>query len=155
MIRWILALLMWMVGLSVYCKELPNFFNPVTSKDVFKDTQFASDLSLASQDNTIQKETRYIGEDQPLEEKSFWSQDFYQDDDFRFYNMTQYSFSGFKNTYRYGTAPSQIDLDDLSISLGYGMEFRLSRHQRWGYEYLSSFPYDRGQSIRLFWKRKF
>lgn len=44
-------------------------------------------------------------------------------------------------------------LGDLSVSFGYGIEFRVNPRNKVGYEYLSSFPYDRGELIRLFWVR--
>lgn len=44
-------------------------------------------------------------------------------------------------------------LNDLSISLGYGIVYQINQDNRIGYEYLSSFPFDRGQMVRLFWLR--
>lgn len=35
------------------------------------------------------------------------------------------------------------------------MVYQLNKNNRIGYEYLSSFPFDRGQLIRLFWLRIF
>lgn len=44
-------------------------------------------------------------------------------------------------------------LNDLSISLGYGIVYQINQDNRIGYENLSSFPFDRGQMVRLFWLR--
>jgi len=49
----------------------------------------------------------------------------------------------------------QIGLQDFAVSFGYGMEFRVNPRHSIGYEYLSNFPYDRGQIIRLFWNYVF
>jgi hypothetical protein len=45
---------------------------------------------------------------------------------------------------------NNLSLDDFSISLGYGIVYQLNSANRIGYEYLSSFPFDRGQLIRFF-----
>ena len=45
------------------------------------------------------------------------------------------------------------DLDVLSISFGCGIEIKVNKRNKVGYEYLSNFPYDRGQLIRFFWVR--
>ena len=79
---------------------------------------------------------------------------FYEDRDIRIYNNTLYSMDELSNKYRQAQA-SQVTMSDLSISLGYGMAFNLNKNQSVGYEYISSFPHDRGQSIRLFWKITF
>ncbi|MEG0915010.1 MAG: hypothetical protein RSG57_04585 [Christensenellaceae bacterium] len=36
---------------------------------------------------------------------------------------------------------------------GYGIEIKVNKRNKVGYEYLSNFPYDRGQLIRFFWVR--
>ena len=75
---------------------------------------------------------------------------FFQDDRWRVYNYTAYQTNQFNQKMLTGDT-SNLSLDDFSISFGYGMVYQLNKNNRIGYEYLSSFPFDRGQLIRLFW----
>jgi hypothetical protein len=79
---------------------------------------------------------------------------FFQDDRWRVYNYTAYQTNQFNQKILTGDT-SNLSLDDFSISFGYGMVYQLNKNNRIGYEYLSSFPFDRGQLIRLFWLRIF
>ena len=79
---------------------------------------------------------------------------FFQDDHWRVYNYTAYQTNQFNQKMLTGDT-SNLSLDDFSISFGYGMVYQLNKNNRIGYEYLSSFPFDRGQLIRLFWLRIF
>lgn len=79
---------------------------------------------------------------------------FFQDDRWRVYNYTAYQTNQFNQKMLTGDT-SNLSLGDFSISLGYGMVYQLNKNNRIGYEYLSSFPFDRGQLIRLFWLRIF
>ena len=79
---------------------------------------------------------------------------FFQDDRWRVYNYTAYQTNQFNQKMLTGDT-SNLSLDDFSISFGYGMVYQLNKNNRIGYEYLSSFPFDRGQLIRLFWLRIF
>ena len=79
---------------------------------------------------------------------------FFQDDRWRVYNYTAYQTNQFNQKMLTGDT-SNLSLDDFSISLGYGMVYQLNKNNRIGYEYLSSFPFDRGQLIRFFWLRIF
>lgn len=79
---------------------------------------------------------------------------FFQDDRWRVYNYTAYQTNQFNQKMLTGDT-GNLSLDDFSISLGYGMVYQLNKNNRIGYEYLSSFPFDRGQLIRLFWLRIF
>lgn len=74
----------------------------------------------------------------------------FQDERWRVYNYTAYQTNQFNHKMLTGDT-SNLSLDDFSISLGYGIVFQLNSTNRIGYEYLSSFPFDRGQLIRLFW----
>ena len=79
---------------------------------------------------------------------------FFQDDRWRVYNYTAYQTNQFNQKMLTGDT-SNLSLGDFSISLGYGMVYQLNKNNRIGYEYLSSFPFDRGRLIRLFWLRIF
>lgn len=78
----------------------------------------------------------------------------FQDERWRVYNYTAYQTNQFNHKMLTGDT-SNLSLDDFSISLGYGIVYQLNSTNRIGYEYLSSFPFDRGQLIRLFWLRIF
>ena len=79
---------------------------------------------------------------------------FFQDDRWRVYNYTAYQTNQFNQKMLTGDT-SNLSLDDFSISFGYGMVYQLNKNNRIGYEYLSSFPFDRGQLVRFFWLRIF
>jgi hypothetical protein len=78
----------------------------------------------------------------------------FQDERWRVYNYTAYQTNQFNHKMLTGDT-SNLSLDDFSISLGYGIVYQLNSTNQIGYEYLSSFPFDRGQLIRLFWLRIF
>lgn len=74
----------------------------------------------------------------------------YRNERIRIFSYTAYDSNQMNNRLKSGN----LDLEnfgDLSISFGYGIEFRVNYLNKIGYEYLSTFPYDRGQLIRLFW----
>lgn len=78
---------------------------------------------------------------------------FYKNERIRIFNHTAFNSNDFKN--KLGSGEFNVDgLQALTISFGYGMEFKINNRNRIGYEYLSSFPYNRGQLIRIFWLRK-
>ena len=79
---------------------------------------------------------------------------FFQDDRWRVYNYTAYQTNQLNQKMLTGDT-SNLSLGDFSISLGYGMVYQLNKNNRIGYEYLSSFPFDRGQLVRFFWLRIF
>jgi len=83
-------------------------------------------------------------------EYSMLHNSFFQGERWRVYNYTAYQTNQFNHKMLTGDT-TNLSLDDFSISLGYGMLYQLNRTNRIGYEYLSSFPFDRGQLIRLFW----
>lgn len=74
----------------------------------------------------------------------------YRNERIRIFSYTAYDSNQINTRLKSGN----LDLEsfgDLSISFGYGVEFRVNYLNKIGYEYLSTFPYDRGQLIRLFW----
>ncbi|WP_244948549.1 hypothetical protein [Acinetobacter tandoii] len=80
--------------------------------------------------------------------------DFYENEYIRVFNYTAYNSDNFTN--KLGTGEfNSADLDALRISFGYGIEIKLNKRNKLGYEYLSNFPYDRGQLIRIFWVQLF
>lgn len=74
----------------------------------------------------------------------------FRNERWRIYNHTAYQTNQFNHKMLTGDT-SSLTLDDFSISVGYGIAYQLNFRNRIGYEYLSSFPFDRGQMIRFFW----
>ncbi|MCU4413943.1 hypothetical protein KTH71_07815 [Acinetobacter sp. WU_MDCI_Axc73] len=76
---------------------------------------------------------------------------FYSNEKISIYNYTAYNVDHLKNKIIDGSSIDQIGLNDLSISFGYGLVYNMDGQNRVGYEYISSFPYNRSQLIRIFW----
>ena len=83
-------------------------------------------------------------------EYSTLSNQLYQTERFRVFNYMAYDSQQLSAQAKSG---SLDNISQLSISFGYGVEFLVNSHNKIGYEYISSFPYDRGQLVRLFWVR--
>ncbi len=77
---------------------------------------------------------------------------FYENENIQVFNYTAYNVQQLKNSLM-NPAVSNTESNDFYISFGYGVVFKINRNNRVGYEYLSVFPYDRGQMIRFFWER--
>lgn len=92
--------------------------------------------------------------DEAQRDYSFINNSFYEDEIMRVYNNTAYSFDGAQNKFMAGQT-NEVGVDDFAVSFGYGMEFKLDPVNKVGYEYVSSFPYDRGQMVRFFWSKRF
>ena len=92
--------------------------------------------------------------DEKQRDYSFINNNFYEDDVVRVYNNTAYSFDSAQNKFMSGQT-YDVGVDDFAVSFGYGMEFKLDPINKVGYEYVSSFPYDRGQMVRFFWSKRF
>lgn len=90
--------------------------------------------------------------DQEVMDYSILSNGFYENDRIRIFNYTAYNMQQLKNTLLNPTN-SNTSGTELTISFGYGMEFKINTLNKVGYEYISSFPYDRGQLLRLYWLR--
>lgn len=97
-----------------------------------------------------------LAEQHEEEEKNYtlMNNDFYENEYIRVFNYTAYNVDSLSHKLGTGEFHSS-DLDALSISFGYGVEIKVNKRNKIGYEYLSSFPYDRGQLIRIFWVRLF
>ena len=96
----------------------------------------------------------YYGEDQIELEVSYLTHNLFENDKLRIYQHSTYNLEGVKEKYAQRQF-RQLDADDFALSLGYGMEYQLHHNEWVGYEYLSSFPQDLGQSVRVFWRKKF
>ena len=78
----------------------------------------------------------------------------FQSERIKFFNFTAFDRNELKNKLDTGHFDLS-NLEQLSITFGYGVEYLLKENQTIGYEFLSSFPYDRGRLIRIFWNQTF
>lgn len=76
--------------------------------------------------------------------------DFFSTERWRIYNNSAYSTS-IQNQEQL----KEIKEDDFSLSLGYGLEYRVDAEQKLGYEYRSNFPDKHGEMVRFFWNKSF
>lgn len=78
----------------------------------------------------------------------------FENDKIRIYNNTLYEYDASGSKLMTNNIENLMQ-KDLKLSLGYGMEFKISKDRKVGYEYVSDFPYNRGQLIRIFWSKRF
>lgn len=88
--------------------------------------------------------------DKELNHYSILSNKFYEDERIKVFNYTAYDTQQLKNSL-VNPQMTGAEANQLYLSFGYGMEFKINVLNKVGYEYLSSFPYDRGQLIRFYW----
>ncbi|MDQ8951617.1 hypothetical protein RFH42_01390 [Acinetobacter rudis] len=74
----------------------------------------------------------------------------YRNDRIHIFSYTAYDMNQMNTRLKSGNLDLE-SLNSLYISFGYGLEYRVNKLNKIGYEYLSTFPYDRGQLIRVFW----
>ncbi|WP_119054955.1 hypothetical protein [Acinetobacter colistiniresistens] len=115
---------------------------------------YADDYNFFAEDHDDTEEMFDSAYPQMKTEYSVLHNQFFQNERWRVYNYTAYQTNHFNHKMLTGDTSSH-SLDDFSISVGYGMMYQLNQTNRIGYEYLSSFPFDRGQLIRFFWLRIF
>ena len=125
-------------------------------EDLFQFGQDAVDVhdEIKKLDQRISAESAQTNENETREDVSVLEHTLWKTNQLRVYQHTQYNAQNASDKFKQG-AVQQIGLEDLSLSVGYGMEYFLNPTHAIGYEYVSSFPYDRGQSIRVFWIRLF
>ena len=119
------------------------------------------DLELEFQDKPtmfdIQMQEEKEKQDELIEKQQdmkFLNHTLYKNEYFRIYNNTAYDFDHAQHKMSSGNQDA-IGLNDFEISFGYGMELNVNEINKVGYEYVSSFPYDRGQMVRFFWSKIF
>jgi long-subunit fatty acid transport protein len=123
------------------------------SSCVFAENADIKDVEMDSEMIDIHEEEQKQLAQQTEEENQDYAllnNQFFENDLVRIYNYTAYQTDAVKGKLLDG-GMDQIGLQDFYVSFGYGMEFKINRSNRVGYEYISAFPYDRGQVIRLFW----
>lgn len=78
----------------------------------------------------------------------------FNNDKIRVFNFTAFDDHDLKNKLNIGHF-SFSELNSIQITFGYGIEYLYDKGKAVGYEYLSAFPYDRGQLIRIYWNQSY
>ena len=113
----------------------------------FNDTQESSFFDQATEQKKLAE-----AHDKEVNDYSILNNGFYENDRVRVFNYTAYNVQQLKNTLLNPTN-SNTSGNELVLSFGYGMELKINHLNKIGYEYISNFPYDRGQLLRLYWLR--
>ncbi|QXB48231.1 hypothetical protein [Acinetobacter seifertii] len=121
-----------------------DFFQP-ESDSTLLDTEQLLDQS----DLNLEQRRLAIEHDDEVNNYNVLKNEFYSNERWVIYNYTAYDTGQLQNKNSNGLT-NHINIQDLSISVGYGVNYSVNPRLKIGYEYISSFPYDRGQFIRFF-----
>ncbi|MDV4264973.1 hypothetical protein MSG92_13260 [Acinetobacter seifertii] len=121
-----------------------DFFQP-ESDSTLLDTEQLLDQS----DLNLEQRRLAIEHDDEVNNYNVLKNEFYSNERWVIYNYTAYDTGQLQNKNSNGLT-NHINIQDLSISVGYGVNYSVNPRLKIGYEYISSFPYDRGQLIRFF-----
>ncbi|PJF02873.1 hypothetical protein [Acinetobacter seifertii] len=121
-----------------------DFFQP-ESDSTLLDTEQLLDQS----DLNLEQRRLAIEHDDEVNNYNVLKNEFYSNERWVIYNYTAYDIGQLQNKNSNGLT-NHINIQDLSISVGYGVNYSVNPKLKIGYEYISSFPYDRGQLIRFF-----
>ncbi|MEQ1106839.1 hypothetical protein [Acinetobacter seifertii] len=121
-----------------------DFFQP-ESDSTLLDTEQLLDQS----DLNLEQRWLAIEHDDEVNNYNVLKNEFYSNERWVIYNYTAYDTGQLQNKNSNGLT-NHINIQDLSISVGYGVNYSVNPRLKIGYEYISSFPYDRGQLIRFF-----
>jgi len=112
-------------------------------------TLLDSDQLLDQSDLNLEQRRLAIEHDDEVNNYNVLKNEFYSNERWVIYNYTAYDTGQLQNKNINGLT-NHINIQDLSISVGYGVNYSVNPRLKIGYEYISSFPYDRGQLIRFF-----
>ncbi|MEB3793953.1 hypothetical protein MSG89_01995 [Acinetobacter sp. IK24] len=104
---------------------------------------------LDQSDLNLEQRRLAIEHDDEVNNYNVLKNEFYSNERWVIYNYTAYDTGQLQNKNSNGLT-NHINIQDLSISVGYGVNYSVNPRLKIGYEYISSFPYDRGQLIRFF-----
>ncbi|MDK4792778.1 MAG: hypothetical protein OC189_12215 [Acinetobacter sp.] len=121
-----------------------DFFQP-ESDSTLLDTEQLLDQS----DLNLEQRRLAIEHDDEVNNYNVLKNEFYSNERWVIYNYTAYDTGQLQNKNSNGLT-NHFNIQDLSISVGYGVNYSVNPRLKIGYEYISSFPYDRGQLIRFF-----
>ncbi|NUF52262.1 hypothetical protein HUN16_07855, partial [Acinetobacter seifertii] len=116
-----------------------DFFQP-ESDSTLLDTEQLLDQS----DLNLEQRRLAIEHDDEVNNYNVLKNEFYSNERWVIYNYTAYDTGQLQNKNSNGLT-NHINIQDLSISVGYGVNYSVNPRLKIGYEYISSFPYDRGQ----------
>ena len=112
-------------------------------------TLLDTDQLLDQSDLNLEQRRLAIEHDDEVNNYNVLKNEFYSNERWVIYNYTAYDTGQLQNKNSNGFT-NHINIQDLSISVGYGVNYSVNPRLKIGYEYISSFPYDRGQLIRFF-----
>jgi len=112
-------------------------------------TLLNTDQLLDQSDLNLEQRRLAIEHDDEVNNYNVLKNEFYSNERWVIYNYTAYDTGQLQNKNINGLT-NHINIQDLSISVGYGFNYSVNPRLKIGYEYISSFPYDRGQLIRFF-----
>ncbi|MEI2557003.1 hypothetical protein [Acinetobacter pittii] len=112
-------------------------------------TLLDTDQLLDQSDLNLEQRRLAIEHDDEVNNYNVLKNEFYSNERWIIYNYTAYDTGQLQNKNSNGFT-NHINIQNLSISVGYGVNYSVNPRLKIGYEYISSFPYDRGQLIRFF-----
>lgn len=121
-----------------------DFFQPESDSSLLD-----SDQLLDQSDLNLEQRRLAIEHDDEVNNYNVLKNEFYSNERWVIYNYTAYDTGQLQNKNINGLT-NHINIQDLYISVGYGVNYSVNPRLKIGYEYISSFPYDRGQLIRFF-----
>lgn len=121
-----------------------DFFQPESDS-----TLLDSDQLLDQSDLNLEQRRLAIEHDVEVNNYNVLKNGFYSNERWVIYNYTAYDTGQLQDKNINGLT-NHLNIQDLSISVGYGVNYSVNPRLKIGYEYISSFPYDRGQLIRFF-----
>jgi len=121
-----------------------DFFQPESDS-----TLLDSDQLLDQSDLNLEQRRLAIEHDDEVNNYNVLKNEFYSNERWVIYNYTAYDTGQLQNKSINGLT-NHLNIQDLYISVGYGVNYSVNPRLKIGYEYISSFPYDRGQLIRFF-----
>ncbi|MFW1761921.1 hypothetical protein [Acinetobacter calcoaceticus] len=121
-----------------------DFFQPESDS-----TLLDSDQLLDQSDLNLEQRRLAIEHDDEVNNYNVLKNEFYSNERWVIYNYTAYDTGQIQNKNINGLT-NHLNIQDLYISVGYGVNYSVNPRLKIGYEYISSFPYDRGQLIRFF-----
>ncbi|TDM62348.1 hypothetical protein C5B72_13170 [Acinetobacter sp. KU 011TH] len=121
-----------------------DFFQPESDSTLLDTGQL-----LDQSDLNLEQRRLAIEHDDEVNNYNVLKNEFYSNERWVIYNYTAYDTGQLQNKNSSGFT-NHINIQDLSISVGYGVNYSVNPRLKIGYEYISSFPYDRGQLIRFF-----
>jgi len=121
-----------------------DFFQPESDS-----TLLDSDQLLDQSDLNLEQRRLAIEHDDEVNNYNVLKNEFYSNERWVIYNYTAYETGQLQNKNINGLT-NHLNIQDLYISVGYGVNYSVNPRLKIGYEYISSFPYDRGQLIRFF-----